>query len=103
LSVSYYLSIRKAQQVITELGADPDVVHFLRAGSARTDRPRLRYACDQLAEVFNISLMNVPTLALLLCVARPEAKTTTPARVHDEATSQFYKEPHVETRTAEAE
>jgi hypothetical protein len=90
LRVSYHLAIRQAQRAITELGADPDLVHFLRAGSSRTDMPRMRYACHQLAEVFNITLMSESNPALLLGVAGREAKRLRPAKVDDDAA--FYTE-----------
>jgi len=65
----YHSAIRRAQRAIAELGADPDFAHFLRVGSSRTDAPRVRRACDQLADVLSVALTREPDPALFLAAA----------------------------------
>lgn len=57
-----------------------------------TDVPHLRYACDQLAEMFNITLMSESDPAQFLSVAGPEAKGLRSATADHDATLQFYTE-----------
>jgi hypothetical protein len=68
-SRQYRSAIRCAQRAIAELGADPDLAHFLRVGSSRTDAPRIRRACDQLADTLSVALTREPDPAQLLAAA----------------------------------
>ncbi|TMQ15811.1 MAG: hypothetical protein E6J90_14300 [Deltaproteobacteria bacterium] len=67
--LEYRSAIRRAQRAIAELGADPDFAHFLRVGSSSTDAPRIRRACDQLADVLSVALAREPDPALFLAAA----------------------------------
>jgi hypothetical protein len=77
-SLLYRSAIRQAQREIAGLGADPDLAHFLRAGSSRTDAPQVRHACDQLADVLGLALTREPDPALFLAAAVLE-----PEELHD--------------------
>jgi hypothetical protein len=77
-SLLYCTAIRRAQRAIADLGSDPDLAHFLRAGSSRTDAPRVGRACDQLAEVLGVALTREPDPALFLAAAVLE-----PEELHD--------------------
>lgn len=68
-SFPYRAAIRRAQREISELGANPDIAHFLRVGSSGADAPRVRRACDQLVEVFGIALTREPDPAFFLAAA----------------------------------
>jgi hypothetical protein len=74
----YRSAIRRAQQAIVALGTDPDLAHFLRAGSSRTDAPQVSSVCDQLADVLNVTLTREPDVALFLAAAVLE-----PEHLHD--------------------
>jgi hypothetical protein len=77
-SLLYRSSIREAQRAIAELGADPDLAHFLRVGSSYTDVPPIRHACHQLADILNLVLTREPDPALFLAAAVLE-----PGELHD--------------------
>jgi hypothetical protein len=68
-AVLYRSAIRCAQRAIVALGADPDLSHFLRAGSLRTDAPRVSRACAQLAAVLTVTLSRERDPALFLAAA----------------------------------
>jgi hypothetical protein len=73
-SLLYRSAIRGAQRAIVELGADPDLAHFLRVGSSCTEAPEVRHACHQLADLLNLALTREPDPALFLAAAalKPE-------------------------------
>lgn len=77
-SILYRSAIRQAQRAVAEIGADPDLARFLRAGSARKDAPQVRRVCEQLADVLNIALTREPDVALFLAAAVLE-----PEELHD--------------------
>jgi hypothetical protein len=60
----YRSAIRTAQRAMSAIGEDPDLAHFLRAGSSRTDARRIRYVCDQFADVLRIKMRREPDPAL---------------------------------------
>jgi hypothetical protein len=68
----YRLAIRRAQRAFAMLSADPDLTHFVRAGSSRGDAPEVRRACEELAQVFTVRLTREPHPELLLAAATRE-------------------------------
>jgi hypothetical protein len=70
----YRSAIRRAQRGIAELATDPDLAHFLLAGTHRADAPRVRRACAQIVDVLDVALTREPdpTLFLAAAVLEPE-------------------------------
>ena len=85
-SLQYHAAIRGAQRAIAKLAVDPDFAHFLRVGSSRTDVPRVRRACDQLADVLGIALTREPDPALFLATAVLEPEELLDLTDDDDAT-----------------
>jgi hypothetical protein len=61
-----YRAVRQAQKAIAGIAAEPDIAHFLRVGSSRTDVPRVRRVCRQLADVLCLAPIKEPDRELFL-------------------------------------
>lgn len=64
-----YRAVRQAQKAIATIAVEPEIGHFLRAGSSRTDAPRVRRTCAQLAQVLCLAPIREPERELFLVAA----------------------------------
>jgi hypothetical protein len=64
--------IRQAQNTLTTIGRDADIVHLLRAGMARPDWSSVFCACMNIAELLAITIDVEPDAALFQAAPAPE-------------------------------
>jgi len=73
--------VREMHRALTQIGADPDLLHLLRVGMSRPDWPGVFCACANLAELFALTIDVEPDAALFQATAKPELLNTLPASI----------------------
>lgn len=77
----YRTTVRIGQRTMRELGADPDLTHFLRSGIAASDWSEAHAGCKQIASVLDGEIDQEPDASAIAPVPRvraPSASAGTP-------------------------